>query len=156
MEVRIYEIEKNAVSKVKSILESTDKSDIELKCQKCEKTETKTIDAGRLTSDESNERFEKANPCTCGGPTKIVSSKISYINELVRNGYGLHGAQAIEVEKDSSFLYIKADEDFFRKNEKLLMIEGVKKMEGNEMEKIKNKIEELEEKALEGFGGIFG
>ena len=156
MEVRIYEIDKNVVPKVKSILEATDKSDVELKCQKCGKTETKQIEAGRLTSDGSHERFEKANPCSCGGPSKITSTKISYINEIIRNGYALHGAAAIEVEKESSFLYVKADEEFFKKNEKLIMIDGVKRLEGKEMEEVKSKIEGLEEKALEGFGGIFG
>ena len=146
MEVRVYEIEKSAVSKVKNILEATDKTDVEIKCQECGKTEVKTIDVGRTCSDM----------CSCGGPTKIISDKISYLNKFGRNGYNLVGAKSIDVDKESSFLYVKADKEFFENNESLIMIDGVKKLEGSGMEEIQKKIEEQEDKAAAGFGGIFG
>jgi len=148
MEIKIYEIKKGSLSNLKKILEAEDSCEIEIKCDKCGTTETKTIKANELKG------FEKKK-CNCGEPLKVEVKKLT-INKFSRNGYILRGAQALGIEKDSSYLYIKADEDFFKENEGLILIEGVKKVEENEFEELKNKIESEEEAAAQGLGGIFG
>ena len=79
MKTRVYEIEREILSKVNSILEARDKSKIETKCQECEKTETKTINTEKLTKD-----YEKENPCSCGGIVKILSEEF-LANEFAKS-----------------------------------------------------------------------
>lgn len=147
MEVKIYEIEKGSLPNLKKILESEDTCEIEIRCDKCGTSETKTIKANELKG------FEKKK-CNCGEPLKVNVKKLT-VNNFARNGYILRGAKALGVEKDCSYLYIKAEEDFFKENESLILIDGVKKVE-NGFEELKNKIESEEEAAAQGLGGIFG
>jgi hypothetical protein len=147
MEVKIYEIEKGSLPNLKKILESEDTCEIEIRCDKCGTSETKTIKANELKG------FEKKK-CNCGEPLKVNVKKLT-VNNFARNGYILRGAKALGVEKDCSYLYIKAEEDFFKENESLILIDGVKKVE-NGFEEMKNKIESEEEAAAQGLGGIFG
>jgi len=147
MEVKIYEIEKGSLPNLKKILEAEDICEIEIRCDKCGTSETKTIRANELKG------FEKKK-CNCGETLRVEVRKLT-VNNFARNGYILRGAKALGVEKDCSYLYIKADENFFKENEGLILIDGVKKVE-NGFEELKNKIESEEEAAAQGLGGIFG
>ncbi|HKZ49503.1 MAG TPA: hypothetical protein VJ110_00690 [Candidatus Nanoarchaeia archaeon] len=78
------------------------------------------------------------------------------INEFVTTGYKLTDARGLGLEGSSTYVYIKAGDDFFKKNEKALLDAGAKKLSGGEYNKVKGKFEESEEAATEGFGSIFG
>jgi hypothetical protein len=77
------------------------------------------------------------------------------VNEFPRAGYTLRDSQTLGFEENCSYLYIKAEMDFFQKNEKTLLIEGVKKTEKEEFEKVKQKIEEEQASAEAGVGAVF-
>jgi hypothetical protein len=78
------------------------------------------------------------------------------INEFVTNGYKMTDARGLGLDGASTYIYIKASDEFFHKNEKLLLDAGAKKLSGADLEKVKNKFEEQESAAEEGFGSIFG
>ena len=78
------------------------------------------------------------------------------VNEFVTTGYKLTDARGLGLEGNVTYIYIKAGEDFFVKNEKHLLDAGAKKLSGAELEKVKKKFEESESAAEEGFGSIFG
>jgi len=126
--IKIYEIELSELQKIKSVLEAPDSAVGQLDFE-IEKEEGKGI-------------MEKA--------------KMWKINEFKRVGYILREAKALGIDKKVAYLYIKADEDFFERNEKILIDLGVKILEGKEYEEIKEKIEALEKEASEGLGFIFG
>jgi len=153
MESRIYEIDKKTLQKVKTILEKKDTMDLEIKCKQCGKVETKTIDANRY-----NEFFgddgEKEIKCSCGGIAD-VSIKGRFTNEFVLNGYILRDGGSLGIKKDLTYLYMKAEDSFFEKHEKEILVEGVKRITGTDFEKVKNEIEREQEAAAEGIGGIF-
>ena len=83
-------------------------------------------------------------------PTKWI------INEFKTQGYILRAGQAIGKDTEASYLYIKADDEFFKRNEKALLDAGAKLLKGKEAAEIQKKIEDLENAAIEGLGGIFG
>jgi len=153
MEVRVYEIDKKALQKVKAVLEKKDTMDIEIKCKKCGKVEIKTIDANRY-----NEFFgddgEKEIKCSCGCATE-ASIKGRFINEFALNGYTLRDGGSLGVKKDFTYLYIKTEESFFEKHEKEILVESAKRISGKEFETVKTIIEKEQEAAAEGIGGIF-
>ena len=78
------------------------------------------------------------------------------INEFARNGYELRDATGLGLKEDNSYLYIKADPEFFDKNEKQIMKDNVKKLESEELEKIQKLFEDQAESAASGVGAIFG
>ena len=78
------------------------------------------------------------------------------INEFRTNGYILREASAFGIKKDCSYLYIEASEDFFKKNEKILLENGAKLLKGDEFEKVKQKIQEQESNVEESLGVLFG
>lgn len=77
------------------------------------------------------------------------------INEFARAGYTLRDAKTLGIEDNCSFLCIKADGAFFVKNEKEILLDGVKKIEGAEFEKVKQKIDEEKGGAETGMGAVF-
>jgi len=77
------------------------------------------------------------------------------VNEFARNGYLLKNGKIIGYEKDEIYLYIEAPEEFFEKNGKKLP-EGMKKLEGEEFEAVKEKIKGEQEDTASGVGFIFG
>jgi hypothetical protein len=80
-----------------------------------------------------------------------------FVNEWARNGYSLRDAGSMGLSEQCSYLYVKAEtEDFFKKNEKAIMVEGVKELKGEELEKVRKKVEEEQESAAAGVGAIFG
>lgn len=76
-------------------------------------------------------------------------------NEFARVGYTLRDAKTLGIEENCAFLYIKAEDDFFAKNEKAILLEGVKKTEGAEFEKVREKIEAEKGGAEAGVGAVF-
>lgn len=82
--------------------------------------------------------------------------KTVVINEFARAGYSLRDGKSLGVKESCNYLYINADEEFFKKNEPKIMKEGVKKLEGEELEKVKQAIEGEADSAAAGVGAIFG
>ena len=78
------------------------------------------------------------------------------INEFKTQGYILRASQAIGKSTEAHYLYIKADDEFFKRNEKALLDAGAKLLKGKESAEVQKKIEDLENAAIEGLGGIFG
>lgn len=153
MEVRVYEIEKKALPKVKAVLEEKDKMDIELKCKSCGEVETKAIIADKYREYVGDDG-EKVIKCSCGGIIE-VSIKSTTTNEFAINGYILRDGGSLGIKKDFTYLYINAEESFFEKHEKVILIEGVKRTSGKNFEAVKTIIEKEQEAAAEGIGGIF-
>ena len=88
-------------------------------------------------------------------PDKMEGEK-KVINEFARNGYELRDAAGLSLQEEAAYLYIKAEQEFFEKNEKQIMIDDVKKLEGEELSKIKKLFEDQAESAASGVGAIFG
>jgi len=78
------------------------------------------------------------------------------INEFKTQGYKLQDAASLGISKMVSYLYIKADESFFKKHEKALLDAGAKELKGKEYTEVKDKFEGAEAGAVEGMGSIFG
>lgn len=77
-------------------------------------------------------------------------------NEWATRGYKLTDARGLGLEGAHYFLYVKADDDFFKRNEPAIVNAGAKELKGPELEKVKKKFEAAESAAEEGFGSIFG
>jgi len=127
--IRIYEVSKENLVKVKSVLEAPD-----------------TV-AGELDVELATEEGKKG--------AKVEKAKEWKLNEFKRQGYILRDAKALGLEKSCSYLYIEANEDFFSRNEKILLGAGIKTLEGEEFEKVKEKIKAGEEAAAESIGAVF-
>ncbi|MCS7134433.1 MAG: hypothetical protein NZ889_01060 [Candidatus Pacearchaeota archaeon] len=123
----IYEIPKEKLQEIKKIIETPDQPAEELDIE-IEKEAGKGV-------------FEKA--------------KKWKENEFKKQEVLLREAKTIGIETDSSFLYIKGSEEFFKKNESLLIKAGAKKLEGKKGEEIRKKIEEEETNISSGVGFIF-
>jgi hypothetical protein len=78
------------------------------------------------------------------------------INEFARAGYSLRDGKSLGIKESCNYLYIKADEEFFKKNEPKILKDGVKKLEGEELEKVKLAMESEADSAAAGVGAIFG
>lgn len=154
MEVRIYEIENKTFSKLKNVLEDKDKLDIEIKCKNCGNIETRTIIADKYKEIVGDDGKKEIKCKKCGGLSDVKIKK-SISNEFARNGYILKGGKAVGGKENFNYLYIKAEKDFFDNHEKNVVIDGAKKLQGKDFEKIKLEIEKEQESAAEGLGGIF-
>ena len=127
--IKIYEIPKEKLSELKKILEAEDKPAEELGVE----IESKK---GKETVREKAMRWQ--------------------VNEFKKQGYLLRDAKALSIKSEGSFLYISASDDFFERNEKILLDIGVRVLKGKELEDVKVKIEGAEEEAASGIGSIFG
>ncbi len=128
--IKIYEISSDKLQKVKNIIEAPEKA------------------TGELDVEIEKEDGKKG--------TKIEKAKEWKINEFKRTGYILRDGKALGFEEKETYLYINADEDFFKRNEKILLDNGAKVLEGEKFEKVKKKIEETESEASAGVGFVFG
>jgi len=127
--IKIYEISSDKLAKIKGILEAED-----------------------LPGEELGVDIEVGE----GKKTETVRAKSWKINEFKRQGYLLRDANSLEISKKCSYLYINAGDDFFKKNEKILLDAGAKLLSGDEFNKVKEKIEIAEKSASEGLGFLFG
>ncbi|MEM4703107.1 MAG: hypothetical protein QXP53_01335 [Candidatus Pacearchaeota archaeon] len=127
--INIYEIPHEKIQGIKRIIEAKEEVSEEL-------------DFEIETKDEKGGKKEKA--------------KKWKINEFARQSYTLKDAKSLGIDKKCSYLYINASEEFFKKNEKILLNAGAKKLSGNEFEKVKKTIEEQESATSSGVGFIFG
>lgn len=126
--IKIYEIETKDLQQIKNILEAQDIIDKELDVE--------------IEKEQGKGNLEKA--------------KSWKVNEFKKQGYILREAKSLNIDKKASYLYIKAPEDFFKRNEQFLIDAGAKEVKGNDYEKILVTIEEQEAGASEGIGFIFG
>ena len=158
METHVYKIPAEATAKVNALLGSEDLFDVKAKCAKCGEGFESKIKASEFSQYLPTEKGGKELPpkkqCKCNGVFKF-EKKVLIKNEFARNGYTLRGAEALGL-KEGNFLYIKADAEFFKKNEHLLIQTGAKLLSGKEAEQVEKKIEAEEESAAAGMGGIFG
>ncbi len=126
--IKIYEIETKDLQQIKNILEAQDIIDKELDVE--------------IEKEQGKGNLEKA--------------KSWKVNEFKKQGYILREAKSLGVDKKASYLYIKAPEDFFQRNEQFLLDAGAKEVKGKDYEKILVTIEEQEAGASEGIGFVFG
>jgi len=158
MEVRVYKIEGEALRGVKALLEAEDVFDVRAKCEKCSKVLEGKIKASELAQYLPSEKRGKEVPpkkrCKCGGVFKFEKKELIK-NEFARVGYKLRAGESLGF-KSGNYLYIKAETEFFDKNEPKLLKAGAKRLSGEEAETVKKKIEVEEEAAAAGMGGIFG
>jgi len=158
MEVRIYKIDAAATQKVTALLGAEDMFDVKAKCVKCGEVFEGKIKASEFSQYLPVEKGGKELPpkklCKCGGTFKFEKKELIK-NEFARNGYTLKGAEALGL-KEGNFLYVKADADFFKKNEHALLGAGAKLLGGKDAQHVKEKVEGEEEAAAAGMGGIFG
>ncbi len=109
------------------------------------KVEAKALAQVKKTLEEQ-ERVELVN-----NEKKIVR------NEFIRAGYTLRDAKSMGFTENCSYLYIRNEDDgFFKRNEPKILIEGVKKLDGPEFEKVKQGVEKEAEDAAIGVGAVFG
>lgn len=158
MEVRIYKIGAEANAKVKAILESEDMFDVKAKCDKCGQTLEGKIKASEYSQYLPAEKRGKGEPpkkkCKCGGIFKFERKELVK-NEFARTGYIFRAAESLGLE-EGNYLYVKADEEFFKKNEPILLQAGAKGAPEDEAAEVKRQLEAEEEAAAAGMGGIFG
>ena len=127
--IKIYEILGNKMAAVKAILEAPD------------------VAAGELAGVE----IEKE-----AGKGQLEKAKAWKANEFKKQGYLLRDAKALGIEKKCSYIQIDADDDFFKRNEKMLLDAGAKALTGKDLEDVQAKIKAGEEAAAESIGAIFG
>ncbi len=127
--IKIYEIPTDKLDKIKNILEAPEKA------------------VGELDVEIEKEAGRKGS--------KVEKAKEWKINEFKRQGYILRDAKALEIDKKISYLYIDANEDFFERNEKVLVEAGAEVLKDKEYNEIKEKIDKLESGASQGMGLIF-
>ena len=125
--IKVYEIKKDKLQAVKNVLEAKEKPDKSLGVDV-------EVEAGKGKKEEAMEWK---------------------INEFSRTGYILREGKALGYEIEESYLYIKASEDFFERNEKLLIDAGAELLEDKKAEDIIKKIEEKESEASSGIGFVF-
>lgn len=102
--------------------------------------------------------MEKIYECESGKKAelkKILEADPYAEDSFARTGYKIRDGASLEEDKDKTYLYISASEDFLKKaDEKLKNI--AKPLEGEKAEKIIGKIKKEEESAESGLGSIFG
>jgi hypothetical protein len=125
--IKVYEIPTDKLDSVKNILEAPDD-----------------------VSGELNVEIEKEPG---KGKEKAKSWKV---NEFKKQGYILRESKALGIEKKAFYLQISADEDFFKRNEKVLLDAGAKALKKEEADSIIKKINDMESNASNGIGFIFG
>src|SRR3989344_4196359 len=75
-------------------------------------------------------------------------------NPFIVQGYRLQEAGTLGINKQVNYLYFKASDEFFEKNEKMLLDAGAKKLSGAEKDDVKKRFEGAEEESLAGMGSI--
>jgi len=103
-----------------------------------------------------SDKLKNVKPILEAADTKDPKTSKWIINEWATRGYKLTDARGLGLEGANYFLYVKADDAFFKKNEPAIITAGVKELKGPDMEKVKKKFEAAEESAEQGFGSIFG
>jgi len=86
---------------------------------------------------------------------KILEEDPYAEDSFARAGYKLRDGAVLEEDKDKTYLYISASEDFLKKADEKLK-DVAKPVEGERAEKIIGKIKKEEESAESGLGSIFG
>ena len=125
---KIYEITADKIDKLKKILEAPDGISGELDVEL-------EVEQGK------------------GGKEKAKSWKA---NEFKKQGYILREAKTLDINKKVFYLYIQAEDNFFKSHEKILLDTGAKLLKGSEGDDIIKKIENSESNASSGIGFIFG
>lgn len=95
---------------------------------------------------EAPEDFKETEP----GKREFVT------NPYARNGYVMRDGASLNMESGATYLYVKGEDDFFAKNEKNILIEGVTKLAGADLDKAKQAIESEQANAEAGMGAVFG
>lgn len=86
---------------------------------------------------------------------KVLEADPYAEDSFARVGYKLRDGAGLDEEKNKTYVYISASEDFIKKaDEKLKDI--AKPLEGEKAERIIGKIKKEEESAESGLGSLFG
>ena len=129
--IKIYEIPSDKLSAVKAVLEAPEK------------------EAGEIEGVEIKTEEGKKG-------AKVEAAREWKINEFKRQGYLLRDAKSIGFEESCNYVHIDASEDFFERNEEILINAGALELKGEQFEEVKKKIKAGEEAAAESIGAIFG
>ena len=86
---------------------------------------------------------------------KILEEDPYAEDSFARAGYKLKDGASLEEDKEKTYLYISASEDFLKKADEKLK-DVAKPVKGEKAEKILEKIKKEEESAESGLGSIFG
>jgi hypothetical protein len=92
---------------------------------------------------------------------RIRPEKVTAIRQAIaadhwaRNGYTLRAARGLGIGIDDYFLYVKADNGFFSKYEKEILIDGTEEAKGAEYDNVKRAIESEEDSVASGIA-LFG
>lgn len=78
----------------------------------------------------------------------------SDFNLAAKQSIAIRDARSLEIEKDGSFFLISGTEEGVAKCKELIK-DFVEKVDDKYLEKAKEKVKEEEERAAEGFGGLF-
>ena len=158
MEIRVYKIIGDAMTKVNALLGAEDMFDVKAKCLKCGQTLEGKIKASEysqyLPAEKGGKELPPKKLCKCGGAFHFEKKEL-HKNEFARTGYTIRGAEALGL-KEGTFIFMNADADFFKKNEPPLLAAGAKRAGEDEAKEVKRQIEAEEEAAASGMGGIFG
>ena len=152
----IYKIPNSSLSTVKKVLEAEDMCDVKTKCSKCNHEITERINANRVKDyiGDDNE-LPKAKCKKCCGDLTILNKEYM-VNSFKLNGFILRDGKSLKLSDKHTYLYLKAEPEFFSKNEGSILIAGVERMHGNEFERAKKEIESEQDRAATGLGGLFG
>ena len=158
MEVRVYQIDSMASTKVNALLGAEDHFDVRAVCKACGAIYEGKIKASELKKWEGDSEAKPPKKpeikCKCGASWTFEKKNL-IVNEFSRTGYTMRSGDAIGL-KGGNYLYIKADGDFFHHNEKALLEAGAKHASKDIAEKVKNSIEAESDSAAAGVGLIFG
>lgn len=158
MAIKIYEC--TNAGAVKKVLEAEDYYEVKAGCAKCDDKLEGNMQIYEVSlcepSEDSRGRTKPpAKNSKCGSPFKF-EKKIYHPNDFKTQGYKFQDAAGLGISKQVSYIYVNAGDEFFKKNEKLLLAAGAKELKGKEYDEVKKKFDSSEEGAIEGMGAIFG
>ena len=157
---KIYQIASKDLQKVKAILEAPDVDPEMAKVlAEREKAEEGLAKVKKRKDHADFGQLQAAEDAVKALDKKIEELKAAgkmKVNEWARQGYVLRTATSMGFTGDHSYLYVKADEDFFKRNEAAILKAGAKALVGAEFEKVRAVFEKESEGAAEGMGFIFG
>ena len=151
MVARVYECDKSEAEALKKVLEYDPYLDPKLIPQAKSDKELK------MMSDEDKAKVKEEEEKSKEAIKKLHEDK--YANVIfVRQNYNLRDGATVDLDRNKSYLYLDANEQFIGLAEERFKMEfkTIKRVGKTEEDKVIGIIKAEEEKAATGFGSIFG